>query len=173
MTIPVTYSVTATQPVVGNDVSNVDTGKLATMLGSVKNSPENISTSASLTSSISASAGKLFVALGFDKLVQGLTWVGNRAGNMAQITQFTAEAAQRLHDGAKIVKYGMEHGIKGLLYEVLVLLKDQAPPILESWIGKVYEAGENVTLGEVMKSLMDCIINNKEISGLFKGIIAA
>ncbi|TCL05136.1 hypothetical protein [Sodalis ligni] len=175
MTISIDYSVAKTSPAVHNGVAGADTGNLAAKMESVKNSPDNVSTF-SLTSSLSASAAKLSTHLGLDKLINGLTWVGSLTsstmGNVVQFSQYAADTVQMVHDGAKIVQYGIEHGIKGLLSEIMVLLKAQSLPIVERWIDKVYEAGKDVTLTQVLKILMECIANDKEIKGLFKEIIA-
>ncbi|QWA11481.1 hypothetical protein GTU79_01190 [Sodalis ligni] len=175
MTISIDYSVAKTPPAVHNGAAGADTGNLAAKLESVKNSPDNVSTF-SLTSSLSASAAKLSTRLGLDKLINGLTWVGSLTsstmGNIVQFSQYAADTVQMVHDGAKIVQYGIEHGIKGLLSEIMVLLKAQSLPIVERWIDKVYEAGKDVTLTQILKILMECIANNQEIKGLFKEIIA-
>ncbi len=175
MTTLIDYSVAKTSPAVHSGATGADTGNLAAKLDAVKNSPDNVSTF-SLTSSLSASAANLSTRLGLDKLINGLTWIGSLTSNsmskVVHFSQYAADTMQIMHDGAKIVQYGVEHGIRGLLSEIMVLLKDQALPIVDSWVGQVYEAGEHVTLTQVLKILMECIANNKGIKGLFKEIIA-
>ncbi len=149
--------------------SNPNTGRLAAMLNLVENSLVTVSTYSQLITSVTASAAKVCDALGLNKLVKGLTWVGNTMGQVAQLGKNAADVAQLFDKGAKIAEYG----ISTLLYEVMILLKGQALPIMDCWINKVIDAGEKVTMGEALESLMECIINNKEINLLFKGITTA
>lgn len=151
------------------DGASFPTGRLADQLNSVKNSPDTASGSSSLIASLSASAAKVWGALGMNRLVNGLAWVGNAMGYAAQLGKSAGSVAELFDNGAKIAQYG----ISALLHDVMVLLKDQALPILDCWVNKVIDAGESVTLGEAFKALIDCIINNKEINQLFKDILTA
>ena len=169
MTIQASYSMPATSLAVCNAATGGNSSDLSARFKSVGNSSDNVLTPPSLMKSISDSAAKLWDLLGLKKLGEGLTWVSNAAGGGAQLSQYAVNVAQMAHSGVKIVQYG----VKGLVYEVMMLLKDQALPILECWVNKVCEAGENVTLSQVLKSLMECIQDNKEIRQLFKNITAA
>ncbi len=169
MNIPASNIMPVTTIVHGAEKSNPGTGRLVAMLNSVENSLVTLSTFSPLIMSVTASAAKLCDALGLNNLVKGLTWAGNTMGQVAQLGKNAADVMQLFDNFTKIAQYG----ISTLLYEVMVLLKGQALPIMDCWINKVIDAGENVTMTEAFESLMECIINNKEINLLFKEIATA
>ncbi|XBS69596.1 hypothetical protein ABK905_25230 [Acerihabitans sp. KWT182] len=162
MTISTTFYATSANITARDNVESGNNGKLTDALNSVKNSADNAS--APSGTSVSGPFAKICDMLGLNKLMEGLTWVGNRAGDavvkVAQLSQYAANAAQMVHDGAKVVQYGLEHGFKNLLFEVLVLFKDQFATILETWTDRVYKAGENVTFSMGVQFFLESVYNH-------------
>lgn len=143
--------------------------RLGSLSTSVKNTTETVSRLTPLMTSAASSASKLCEAVGLFSLVRGLTWAGNMASYIPQLGRHVNEAVQIGNIGVKI----MQHGISTLLSELLSLMKSQAFPIMNCWVSKVIDAGENVTMGEAFKLLMSCIMDDKEIGQLFKDILAS
>ncbi|TKI07136.1 hypothetical protein [Martelella alba] len=148
--------------------SGTGPSRLSSMLASVKNSSETLGKLANLVSAATSSASKLCGALGLSSLVKGLTWVGNAVSYAPQLGKHINNAIQIWETGAKI----MQHGISSLLRELASLMKSEAFPIIKCWINTVIDAGENVTASQALKLLLDCIINNGEISRLFRDATA-
>ncbi|NDL64536.1 hypothetical protein [Acerihabitans arboris] len=162
MSIPASNFMSASiidQPIV-KEKSATGNNTLAARVTGVKNDQAAPASAGSPSSTITRFLGNV---------VSGLVSVGNRVGRFFGIKGNTSQIMPLFATGIKIAQYG----VATLLYEVMSLMREQALPILDTWLRRIIDDGGRMTPLEVFSSLIAAIRDNEKIKLLFHDVVTA